>query len=72
MRGVAGGETMTAPGAVGTLWTTAFINPPCSAHRLPNSVGALYHVREDCYMGRSGMGEYRKLPGGEREHVGAF
>ena len=45
---------------------------PCSSHRLPNRVGAVYHVREDCYMGRSGMGEYRKLPGEEREHVGAF
>jgi hypothetical protein len=32
--------TMTAPGAVGTLWTTAFITPPCSAHRLPRRVGA--------------------------------
>jgi len=29
-------------------------------------------VHEDCYMGGSSMGEYNKLPGEERQMVGAF
>jgi hypothetical protein len=29
-------------------------------------------VREECYMRRSSMGEYEKLPGQERQMRGAF
>jgi ribosomal protein L34E len=29
-------------------------------------------VREECYMGRSSMGVYKKLPGEERQMRGAF
>jgi hypothetical protein len=50
--------TMTAPGAVGTLWTTAFIYPPCSAHRLPNRVGA-----PGCHHYATGLRPLR-YPGG--------
>ncbi len=29
-------------------------------------------MREECYMGRSSMGVYKKLPGEERQMRGAF
>ena len=47
--------------------------PPTRAYNSRQGWGyGRYHVREGCYMGRSSMGEYRKLAGEEREHVGAF
>ena len=55
--------------SLGVRGGVAYIRPGGARHG--RGYGG-YHVREDCYMGRSSMGAYKKIAGEERQMRGAF